>query len=193
MSDMQDELSSARTDQELIDALRDTRCEAAFRELYRRHTPRLLRLIMRILGGADAEDVVQDTWIRAVEHLSSFRGEAQFRTWLTRIGVRLSQDHLRKRKHAHLRLETAMEPASRDMPIAERIDLERLFARLPEGYRSILLLHDLEGYTHAEIGGMLGIAEGTSKSQLHDARRLAQEIFDGRTLPKVRRAPTANA
>ncbi len=185
---------SAPADHELIDALRDARSEAAFRELHRRHTPRLLRLIMRTLGSADgdAEDLVQETWIRAVENLSDFRGEAQFGTWLVRIGIRVSQDYLRKARRTQLRLDEIAEPARQEPKHAERMDLEHVFARLPDGYRTVLLLHDLEGFTHAEIGEMLGIAEGTSKSQLTAARKLAQALFDGRTRPAERRVLAAD-
>jgi RNA polymerase sigma-70 factor (ECF subfamily) len=178
---MRNEAWSARADTDLIAALRDGRSEAAFRELHRRHTPRLLRLIMRMLGDAyvDAEDLVQETWMRAVESLAGFRGDAQFGTWLTRIGIRRTQDHQRRAKRAHLRLDETVEPADREPSHAERIDLEEMLARLPDGYRAVLLLHDLEGFTHAEIGEMLGVSAGTSKSQLHAARRLAQALFDG--------------
>lgn len=191
---MRNRALSARADHELIDVLRDERSEAVFRELHRRHTPRLLRLIMRMLGSADgdAEDLVQETWIRAVEKLSSFRGEAQFGTWLTRIGIRMTLDYLREGKRAHLPMGQAAEPMSCKPTHDERMDLEQVFACLPNGYRTVLLLHDLEGFTHAEIGEILGIPEGTSKSRLNAARKLAQVLFDGGTPSEAEHALTDN-
>jgi RNA polymerase sigma-70 factor (ECF subfamily) len=170
------------TDQELVDALREGGSESAFRELYGRHTPRLLRFVRRVLGraGDDAEDVVQETWIRAVEGLAGFRGEARIGTWLTGIGLNVARMHLRKLGRWRGFLEVVRpEAGAPALSHEERMDLECVLAHLPDGQRTVLLLHDLEGYTHGEIGEMLGIAEGTSKSQLSAARRQAQALYDG--------------
>ncbi|NIM50814.1 MAG: sigma-70 family RNA polymerase sigma factor [Gemmatimonadales bacterium] len=177
---MTGETRLAVSDHELVDELRDYGSEPAFRELHRRHTPRMLQLILRMRGGAesDTEDLVQETWIRAVKSLPSFRGDSQFGTWLVGICVHVTQDCLRKAKHPHVSLDEVPEPLSPEPPHAERIDLEKVLALLPTGCRTVLLLHDLEGFSHAEIAEMLGIAEGTSKSQLSAARRLAQSLFD---------------
>ncbi|UCF39848.1 MAG: sigma-70 family RNA polymerase sigma factor [Gemmatimonadota bacterium] len=170
------------TDQQLVDALREGGSEAAFRELYRRHTPRLLQFVTRVLGGLveDAEDVVQETWVKAVGGLSRFRGEASLGTWLTGIGLNTARMHLRRLGRWRGFLE-AMEPESGPPALSheERMDLECVLAYLPDGQRLVLLLHDLEGYTHGEIGELLGIAEGTSKSQLSAARKRAQALYDG--------------
>jgi RNA polymerase sigma-70 factor (ECF subfamily) len=149
--------------------------EEAFRRLYRRHTPRLFMLVLRLLGGerSDAEDVVQDTWLRAVEQLQRFRWEASFGSWLVAIGINVARESLRRRgRRKEVDLEPALEPAPADPPErVEAVDLERAMAALPEGYRTVLVLHDVEGYTHEEIGARLGVTAGTSKSQLFHARR----------------------
>ena len=174
----------AAADRELADALLLHRDERAFRELYRRHTPRLHQFVLRIVGGAeaDAEDVVQETWIRAVEKLDGFRWEAQFATWLTGIGLNVARGLLRRQG----RWEVPMDPDTPEgwrppAPDGERIDLERAIALLPAGYRTVLILHDVEGFTHEEIGERLGVTAGTSKSQLSHARRAVRRLLEPNT------------
>jgi len=158
--------------------------EAAFRQLYRRHTPRLHLLLLRLVGGheADAEDAVQDTWLKATERLGSFRWESAFGTWLCAIGLNVVREQARRRSR---RPEVAW-PVDHDPPQApplervDPIDLERAIAGLPEGYRTVLVLHDVEGYTHEEIGAAVGIAPGTSKSQLFWARQAVRAALGGR-------------
>ncbi len=149
--------------------------EGAFRQLYRRHTPRLLQLALRLLGGAeaDAEDVVQDTWIKAVEKLDTFRWESAFGTWLHAIALNVSREAVRKRgRRQETPFPEQMEPAApAPFERVEVMDLERAIAQLPDGYRTVLVLHDVEGFTHEEIAEQLGIAAGTTKSQLFWARR----------------------
>lgn len=163
--------------------------EAAFRTLYRRHTPRLLSVALRIVGGAidDAEDVVQEAWIAAATALAGFRGDAAFRTWLTGIAINRARVLLRKRGRW-----TEMDGRTALMPIApsrtgERVDLERAIALLPAGYRTVIVLHDIEGYTHDEIAELLGVATGTSKAQLYHARRALRAMLepDVVTTPRV--------
>jgi RNA polymerase sigma-70 factor, ECF subfamily len=168
------------TDRDLADALLMHGEESAFRELYRRHTPRLYQFVVRMLGGAEAEaeDVVQETWIRAAERLDGFRWESKFATWLTGIGVNLCRDRLRRdARRQELQPLDGVEPHTRASRHEERIDLERAIAMLPAGYREVLILHDVEGFTHCEIGERLGIAEGTSKSQLFFARRAMRNLL----------------
>ena len=151
--------------------------EGAFRQLYRRHTPRLHQLALRLVGGggteADAEDVVQDPWIKAVEKLDTFRWESAFGTWLHAIAVNVSREVVRRRgRRQEVEFPEQAEPAA--PPPFERVevmDLERAIAALPDGYRTVLVLHDVEGYTHEEIAEQLGGAAGTTKSQLFGARR----------------------
>ena len=176
-------LSSA-DDRNMADAVAGTGDERAFRELYRRHSPALYQLVLRMLGGgaADAEDVVQETWIRAVRQLSKFRWESSLRTWLTAIGLNLARETLRKRARARTEeIDERLGLSARPVRDAERIDLERAIARLPNGYRAVLVLHDVEGFTHEEISRQLQIAVGTSKSQLFDARRAVRGLLQSKS------------
>lgn len=142
--------------------------EAAFRELYRLHTPRLFAVVMRLLArSSDAEDAVQEAWLRAVRTLSAFRQDSSFATWLTGIGIRCALEILRKRSPA---VANPPEPSTEPVPHLT-LDLERAVAALPDGYRAVLVLHDVEGRTHEEIAALLDIEPGTSKSQLFHARR----------------------
>lgn len=159
--------------------------EDAFRTLYRRHTPRLWPMLGRMLGGeafrADAEDVVQEAWIRAVQSLPSFRWQAAFSTWLTGIALNCAREALRKRARGPaLSAEATLERLDgghRPDP-ERRMDLEEAISALPDGYRAVLVLHDIEGFTHAEISERLEIAVGTSKSQLHNARRVVRGYLE---------------
>ena len=167
------------TDQALAGRIVDGGDESAFRELYRRHTPRLYQFVLRIMGGdeLEAEDVVQDTWIRATRNLAGFRWESQFATWLTGIGLNLCRNRLRgSGRWTNLHQETL--GSVRAEPRESRIDLERAISLLPPGFRTVLILHDIEGFKHAEIADRLGVSEGTSKSQLWSARRAMRRLLD---------------
>lgn len=180
-------MSLEPNDSALLEAVRGG-SEAAFRVLYRRHTPRLLQLVLRVVGGtvADAEDVLQETWIAAVAALGGFRGDASFRTWLTGIAINRCRVLLRKRgRWAELGEQQELLVA-RPIEGSDQIDLEHAIARLPAGYRAVVVLHDIEGYTHEEIAKLLGVATGTSKAQLFHARRALRAMLDPlheRTLP----------
>ncbi len=159
----------------------------AFEELYRQHAARLYNVALRMLGnGADAEDAVQDTFLAAHKRLDSFRGEAALGTWLYRLAVNQCLDRLRSRAGREQFATDSLDeptrvwqPAARaDRPV-ERMDLKSAIARLPEGSRSVFVLHDVEGLEHREIGTLLGISEGTSKSQLHKARLRLREMLQG--------------
>jgi RNA polymerase sigma factor (sigma-70 family) len=167
------------TDRALTEALLLRGDERAFRELYARHTPRLYALVLRIVGGDGhhAEDVVQETWIRAAAGLGSFRWESAFSTWLTGIGINCARGLLR-REGRWEPLDAAAEPWTPPAPTGERVDLERALVLLPAGYRTVLLLHDVEGFTHREIAERLGCAPGTSKSQLSHARRALRRMLE---------------
>jgi RNA polymerase sigma-70 factor (ECF subfamily) len=169
------------------------RGERAFLALYRRHSPRLYPLIRRLLGRRAhcAEDVLQETWVRAVRDLGGFRWESSLGWWLRGIAVNGCRELLRRENRlqpVEMELETALvaEPEARSS--ARLVDLERAMEELPDGFRMVLLLHDVEGLTHEEIALRLGIAEGTSKSQLSRARRAMRrrlerlgEVDHGRT------------
>lgn len=161
---------------------------AAERALYDAHVDRVYRLSYRMAGDDDlARDFTQETFIRAFERLDTFRGEAAFSTWLHSIATSVALNGLRKVKRFRKR-EADIEEA--DGVTAGRRhaepDLKRRLAEaidgLPEGYRTVFLLHDVEGYTHEEIGAALAIESGTSKAQLSRARaklRLALADFAG--------------
>jgi len=168
------------TDEALIASVISERSEAAFRELFRRHTPRLLQFVMRVLGPAsgEAEDVVQETWLRAATALDRFRGESAFGTWLCGIGLNNALEHLRRRSRRSGETAIAdMEFPTLALSHDDRMDLDWAIAKLPPGGRSVLVLHDVEGFTHDEIARLLGIAEGTSKAQLFKARRTMRALL----------------
>ena len=163
--------------------------EEAFLTLYRAHTPHLYRLGLRLCGGrpADAEEVVQETWRRAVSGAASFQGRSQVRRWLKGIAARVALERARQNER-RIRDETmghvvhpgAASPpgrASAEGRSAIHIDLARVVAQLAPGYRAVLILHDVEGFRHAEIGKLLGISPGTSKSQLSRARGLIRNAL----------------
>jgi len=167
-------------DRQWAEALIRSGDEHAFRELYRRHTPRLHQFVLRMLGGAEteAEDVVQETWVRAVSQLRSFRWQSAFATWLTGIGLNLCRENLRRRgRWQDGEGGAAAEMAAPAVPTGLRIDLEKAISLLPAGYRTVLLMHDVEGWNHREIACELGISAGTSKSQLAAARRRVRALL----------------
>lgn len=149
--------------------------ETSFRKLYRTHTPGLYRFVLRILGGGDpeAEEAVQMTWVLAVQNLAEFRWESSLKTWLTGIALNACREIRRRRLRDWVLPGSETREAAAGLPRQDgvRMDLERAVASLPQGYREVLVLHDIEGYTHEEIAGLLGVDRGTSKSQLSRARR----------------------
>ena len=167
-------------DRDLVAAIVGEGDEGAFRDLYRRYTPRLYLTALRLLSHSemDAEDAVQETWIRAVREMGKFRWESALGTWLIAIAGNVARDQLRKaRRRDERELDPGDEPLTAVAP-GEAIDLERAISLLPEGYRTVLVLHDVEGLTHDEIGEALGIAPGTSKSQLFGARRSMRALLN---------------
>jgi RNA polymerase sigma-70 factor (ECF subfamily) len=159
------------------------RDEAAWRELYTRHTPALLRLAQLLSESADdAEDLVHETWLRALRGAGRFEGRSALRTWLTGILVNCAREWCRAARRADtVELHDEVEGSDPAPPAGiERLDLERAVAALAPGYREVLLLHDLFGYSHDEIGAMLGVAPGTSKSQLSRARRAVTRALGGK-------------
>jgi RNA polymerase sigma-70 factor (ECF subfamily) len=162
---------------------------AAFEELYRAHAARLYSLLLRMgAGSQDAEDLLLDVFLQAHRKLDSVRGDSSLGTWLYRLAVNQCLDFLRGRQNRMSRTtdslddEGAHEPASPApvVPAAiSRVDLERAIARLPEGCRLAFVLHDVEGFAHHEVAGLLGISEGTSKSQVHKARLKLRAMLSG--------------
>ncbi len=157
-------------DRELAAQFLRTRDEVSFRALFRAHSPALLMLALRMLGGAqaDAEDAIQETWIRAIQQLPQFRWESSLRTWLCGIAINCCREVLRRRKPSVELDAESVAPKREATGLA--LDLESALRALPDGYREVLVLHDVEGYTHEEVSSLLGITSGTSKSQLSRAR-----------------------
>jgi RNA polymerase sigma-70 factor, ECF subfamily len=157
--------------------------EAALHALYRRYAPRVYAVVRRIAADdALADDWSQEAWLRVFRSLPSFRGESAFSTWVHRVAVNSALQGLRSRSRQGDR-EAALpgvEATPPPEPTVLRVSLERAVARLPEGMRQVLVLHDVEGFTHEEIAAMLGIAAGTSKSQLFKARAKMREMLGSR-------------
>jgi RNA polymerase sigma-70 factor, ECF subfamily len=152
----------------------------AFEELYRRHFRRVYSLALRMTANPEeAEDLAQDTFIQLHKKIGSFRGDSAFTTWLHRMTVNQVLMHFRRRKsRPEYTTEEGETPVQivqgtenqNKMPVVDKIVLEDAISKLAPGYRAVFVLHDVEGYEHNEVAEMLGISEGTSKSQLHKAR-----------------------
>lgn len=170
-----------KTDEVLVKRFIRTRDEATFRELYRRHTPALYPLALRLVGGleGEAQDAVQNTWLRACKTLSGFEWRSSLRTWLTGILINCSREMNRERGQRNEE-ELLEERLKTIVQTGERIDLEQAIARLPIGYRHVLVLHDVEGYTHEEVSARLEISVGTSKSQLYHARKALRRMLQSK-------------
>jgi RNA polymerase sigma factor (sigma-70 family) len=156
--------------------------EDAFRALYQRHTPRLRMLVARLLGAVrqDAvDDVMQETWLAACRGLHRYSGEAKFSTWLTTIGIRTAYARFGGSADVETDLFDDLAAPSHAGP-ASAIDLERALSRLTDRQRVVVVLHDVEGFTHQEIAVQLGIASGTAKATLSRARSaLRRLLIDG--------------
>ena len=156
---------------------------AAFEELYRRNVGRVFALCMRMAGDASlAEELAQDVFVRAWERLGTFRGDSAFSSWLhpLTVNVALSERRARRRRTSRFVTTDDLTPFEKPRKGAgpeEGMDLERALGTLPPGARSVFVLHDVEGYRHQEIAELTGVAEGTSKAQLHRARRMMREAL----------------
>ena len=161
----------------------------AFDELYRAHAGRLYNLVFRMAGSAqDAEDLLQDVFLHAHRKLGSFRGDSSLGTWLYRLAVNQCLDFLRGRQTKMTRVTDSLDDDGAAEPVAvapvvptaiSRLDLERAIASLPDRCRAAFVLHDVEGFEHNEVATMLGVSEGTSKSQVHKARMKLREALGG--------------
>jgi RNA polymerase sigma-70 factor (ECF subfamily) len=148
----------------------------AFERLYRLHAARVHSLVRRMAGpDGDPHELTQDVFVRVWQRLSTFRGDAAFGTWLHRLAVNLvinwQRGSARGRRLFKEGEEADLLPARATSPDAA-MDLEDALARLPAGARQVFVLHDVEGYRHEEIAGLLGVTTGTTKAQLHRARML---------------------
>jgi RNA polymerase sigma-70 factor (ECF subfamily) len=154
---------------------------AAFRGLYEDHVGRVYALCLRLTGDPeDAMERTQDVFVRAWDKLATYRGDAAFATWLHRLAVNvvLADRRSAGRRERRVDAAAALGPRSAPAPRAGlAVDLERAIAALPPGARAVFVLYDVEGYGHEEIAGLIGIAAGTSKAQLHRARKLLREAL----------------
>ena len=155
--------------------------QRAFEALYRSNVDKVYALCLRMTGNvSEAEDCAQEAFIQAWNQLSKFRGDSAFATWMHRIAVNAVLGRMRKSKRDQNRLEivadrTEVAPLTGDEGTLR--DLSEAIDRLPDGARHVFVLHAVYGYSHDEAGSMLGIATGTSKAQVHRARRLlAQQL-----------------
>jgi RNA polymerase sigma-70 factor (ECF subfamily) len=167
----------------------------AFEELYNRHHRRVYSLCLRMLQNThEAEDLTQEVFIQLYRKIGSFRGDSAFTTWLHRMTVNQVLMHFRKRTvkfektteegETPVQIVTGTENQDK-MPIVDKIALDSAIALLPEGYRNVFVLHDVEGYEHEEVARILGCSVGTSKSQLHKARLKMRKLLQKKTNPRL--------
>ena len=155
----------------------------AFEELYRANLGRVYALCLRMTGDPSvAEDLVQEAFIRAWQKLATFRGSSAFSTWLHRVTVNVALGDRRRISRREGRVSMVGEEAINESPArattpSDFLDLDRAIAALPDGARKVFVLHDVEGFRHAEISDLMGIAVGTSKAQLHRARKLLRKAL----------------
>ncbi|HSQ19580.1 MAG TPA: RNA polymerase sigma factor [Blastocatellia bacterium] len=166
----------------------------AFDKIYRRYHRRVYCLCLRMTRNvSQAEDLAQDVFLQIFRKIDTFRGESSFSTWLHRLTVNQVLMHFRK---PAVKTEQTTEDGTTPVRIArgtenpgkmsviDRISLREAIRQLPRGYRTVFILHDLEGYEHEQIGQMLGCAVGTSKSQLHKARMKLRSLLTKRMPPQ---------
>ena len=153
----------------------------AFERLYRRHVARVQSLARWLIGQDEVDDAVQEVFIRVWHKLSTFSGQSAFSTWLHRVAVNAivrRRETLGRFHHRHAANEPAMLAARAPARHPDlKVAIERAVDTLPPGAREVFVLHDMEGYKHDEIGGLLGIDPGTSRSQLHRARMLLRQVL----------------
>jgi RNA polymerase sigma-70 factor (ECF subfamily) len=170
----------------------------AFEELYNRHHRRVYSLCLRMLQNtAEAEDLTQEVFIQLYRKIGSFRGDSAFTTWLHRLTVNQVLMHFRKRTvkfektteegETPVQIVLGTENQAR-MPIVDKIAIDKAIAQLPNGYRNVFVLHDVEGYEHEEVARILGCSVGTSKSQLHKARLKMRKLLGKKSPPRLSRA-----
>jgi len=163
----------------------------AFQALYDRHKRRVYSLCLRMTANtAEAEDLAQEAFLQLFRKIGTFRGESAFSTWLHRLSVNVVLMHLRKKSLPVVSLEETTQNTEEDSPkrdfgaedlslagSIDRLQLQKAVESLPPGYRTIFVLHDVEGYEHNEIAGIVGCSIGNSKSQLHKARMKLRDIL----------------
>ncbi len=156
----------------------------AFEKIYREHEGRVFAVCLRMIGdNSRAEELTQDVFVRAWEMLVTFRGESAFSSWLHRVAVNIVLVSIRSERRYQGRVKTVddLEQFERENTVSqpgELLDLETAIAKLPSQARAVFVLHDIEGYRHEEIAKSMGIAVGTTKAQLHRARKLLRDALE---------------
>ncbi|MFZ0213364.1 MAG: sigma-70 family RNA polymerase sigma factor [Candidatus Acidiferrales bacterium] len=165
---------------------------AAFERIYQLHNRRVYSLCLRMVGNtAEAEDLTQEAFLQLFRKISTFRGESAFSTWLHRLAVNVVLMRLRKKTGSETSLEEVTQPdeegggprrdfGAPDLGLSgsiDRVNLKRAVDQLPAGYKAVFVLHDVQGYEHNEIAGIMGCSIGNSKSQLHKARMRLRELL----------------
>ncbi len=168
---------------------------ASFEELYRRHHRRVYSVCLRMLQNtSEAEDLTQDVFIQLYRKIGSFRGDSAFTTWLHRMTVNQVLMHFRKRTVKFEKTTEEGETPDQMVPgtnnpnkmqIVDKIALDNAIQQLPEGYKNVFVLHDVEGFEHEEVARILGCSVGTSKSQLHKARLKLQKLLKKKANPRL--------
>ncbi len=163
----------------------------SFEKLYAMHKRRVYSLCLRMVSNvAEAEDLAQEAFLQLYRKIGTFRGDSAFSTWMHRLTVNVVLMHLRKKGLPQVSLEETLDPSqgegprkdigTRDLHLSgsiDRVGLERAVGELPPGYRLVFVLHDVEGFEHNEIAGMMGCSIGNSKSQLHKARMRLRDLL----------------
>lgn len=154
----------------------------AFERVYHAHLGRVHNLARRMAGADSADELTQDVFVRVWQKLGTFRGDSSFGTWLHRLAVNVIIERFRTLGTARDRFLADGEAVLERLPgaaagsrVDTQMDLDNAMTRLPPGARAVFVLHDIEGYRHEEIGQLLGVSIGTSKSQLHRARMTLRE------------------
>lgn len=168
---------------------------AAFEEVYNRHHRRVYAICLRMLKNTnEAEDLTQDVFIQLHRKIGSFRGDSAFTTWLHRLTVNQVLMHFRKRTVKFEKTTDEGEPpvqivrgseSPRRMPVVDKIAIENAIKELPNGYKNVFILHDIEGFEHEEVARILGCSVGTSKSQLHKARLKLRKLLKRKAPPRL--------
>jgi RNA polymerase sigma-70 factor, ECF subfamily len=167
--------------------------ERGFERIYRLHSQRIYALCVRMMRGnaAEAEELTQESFLQLFRKISTFRGESAFSTWLHRLAFNIVLMRMRKRNYQVVSLDEMLEPGENTAGLqkhlgkldlrlcgtVDRMDLERAIEQLPQGYRAVFILHDVQGYEHNEIAAMRGCSLGNSKSQLHKARARLRRLL----------------
>ena len=190
MTDRRQQSDDGLSEAEAIERAKQGDAEA-FQALYDRHKRRVYSLCLRMTANtAEAEDLAQEAFLQLFRKIGTFRGESAFSTWLHRLSVNVVLMHLRKKSLPVVSLEETTQNTEEDSPkkdfgaedlslvgSIDRLQLQKAVESLPPGYRTIFVLHDVEGYEHNEIAGIVGCSIGNSKSQLHKARMKLRDIL----------------